>query len=154
PAKPPRCNAAVRSDQCRGPRPNRSPCNAAPRTPRGSWSPARRSPSAVNTSTAPSPCTCPTRPSRSTCLAPMTSPSDGPPPSPCVASKDSGHGPLNPQLPSPHVAHHLTDTRRTSGVGPHDQQALVGFRDMVDEPVPVELTRFGGHPRLGCEPRG
>jgi hypothetical protein len=30
----------------------------------------------------------------------------------------------------------------------------VRSRDMVGNPVPMELTRFGGHPRLGLQPRG
>ena len=60
PGRPPGCNAAVRSDQCRGPRPNRSPQRASNT---GVIMVAGQK-IALAVNTAPhSSCTCPTRPS-------------------------------------------------------------------------------------------
>jgi hypothetical protein len=63
--------------------------------------------------------------------------SAGQPPSRCVASRASGRGPL-PQFPRPHVAHQLSDMRRTSVVVSQARDAL----DVVSGSV--QAADFGG----------
>ena len=50
--------------------------------------------------------------------------SDGPPTSPCVASRDSAHGPLPPQFPSRTVKHQLGQIRQEFPASRHIRESL------------------------------